>query len=346
MPNKTFCIILLISALLCGFEGHSQNYLQYNTFITKARLWKTVPCKNDSLKASVILSFYDSAFMAVNNKGYLEDYTRAAGKAIKNNDYSRAEKYLSQAYKRGYTKRETRRGLSTNNKVFLKSENFKRLKKPYRKSRSEYKHVLNRKMRRDMIRRLIRDQRHRFRKYKPEKQDRLDSINVAELMAIYQQTGKLPSIEDVGEKFMFLIEPPFLHLDTEDAVFFANILFDMYLCGEYNSISSILDMLDQVSYRHGAVVDFDGHHFYIKEEIPGVYNERGIHRQSFGEIKFSVNDQDGYKQYTIPVHDINRTNEVRKMLGLLSIEEECKLNNRIIYNELAFEEKFGKFKKH
>ena len=253
---------------------------------------------------------------------------------------------MHQAYKSGYTKFKTRRDLSTNREAFLKSEYYKRLKKTYRKSRREYKKKLVRKERRGLIRRLIRDQRHRFRKYKPDKQHRLDSINVAHLKTIYNQKGRLPSIEEVGEKFIFLHEPPFLHLDPEDAVFFANILFDMYLKGEYNSINFVLDMLDQVSYRNGVLIDFDGDQFFVKESIPDVYTKRGFHRQSFGKTAITIREEGVIKKIIIPVHDLKHTNEIRKMLGLLSIEEECKINKRKIYDEKRFEDKFGNFEKH
>ena len=73
MKQLHFYIETILLIILTPVTSFAQDYILYNDFISKAKLWESVPCKNDSLKTLAKLSYYDSAFKAVNNIGFLED---------------------------------------------------------------------------------------------------------------------------------------------------------------------------------------------------------------------------------------------------------------------------------
>lgn len=340
-------ILLLILIFLClqliFISCYSQDYLKYNSYINQAKDLQTKD-DNSNIYYNNAICYYDSAFNIVNNNGFLKDYKIAANFALEANNFDKAKDYSKEILKKGYSFRKLKNNISKTNKEFKNSTQFNELKENYKEQKKEYKFDKNNKIKREIYRIFARDQRHRMFKYNAVKQNKKDSLNVVQLKEICSELGHFPSNKDVKEFSLDLLQPTLLHMNPEDACYFANKLLELYLLGQYSDIRFVFQILDQASYREGTIYGYNSDGFFIKEEMPYFYNEKGVHKQSFGFVKFSENDDNTWKHYIVPIYDIEYSDSVRNIFGFLSTEQSLLLNEALIYDIDLFEDKWGEFK--
>lgn len=341
LGKTVFYIIFLLSPVIVL----SQNYFEYNRFLTKVGLLEK-PQSDEEIRRyyNSVIDYYDSAFFVVNNKGYIDDYTYVTKIAIKNNNFDKAEYFLIEAIKNGCKLDKIKKDLFALNKDFKKSINFDNASSFYKANRKKYKIKIDKKLKRSIYRIVIRDQRHRMFRYKPEKQNKKDSLNVVCLKNIYDKYGHMPSNADVKPIHLQLLQPTLLHQNPENACFFANKYLDLYRSGLYDNIEFIFEMLDQASYRYGIMYGYENDYFFMKENNPNIVNDIRMHKQSFGLIKIGVIEGNYWKHYFIPLEDKEYADSIRNIFGFCSIEELNLINENYIYDEELFIKKWGEFK--
>lgn len=335
--SRIVCFLVLIFWFHFSF---SQDYLKYNSFLNKY----STNALSDFDRKKIELQYLDSAFNCVNGNGFIDDYIRAMSLSIEINNIEKAKKYYIEALKKGATKWYIKNDLLEKNfKVFKNTNQYKDANKYYRANKNEWKIKKNKKLCREIRKIMYRDQTPRYFK-NLGKTKKNDSINIATLKQIYYDIGRLPNLNDIGLIYVLKLQIPLLHYQPEDVCFFANILLEMYLKGDYNDLDFIFEMIDQASTRYGANFGFENNKFLIKETVLNSINELGYHKQSFGFIAYDIREQNGYwYKYYLPVYDKDYANEIRQHFGYVSLEELSKSNKYHIYDEQLFIEKWGDF---
>lgn len=337
-------VFLLLANSIFLRVSFAQDYRLYNYYIQHSRIL-TLEGGSDSLCSFNQIAYYDSAFNCVNGNGFIEHYIRALALSIRNNDLDKAKEYYLEALKKGATKWYVKNDLCERDfDILRETDQYKDANKYYRANKNEWKVRKNKKLCKKIRKIMYRDEiPRRFKNWEKVREN--DSINVVTLTQIYCDNGRLPNVNDVGKVYSLKLQVPFLHFHPEDVCFFANILLEMYLKGDYDDLDFIFLIIDQTSERYGANFGFEDNKFFIKETIPNSINERGYHKQSFGFNAFDIKDSSGYwYKYYLPVHDKDYANEIRQYFGYVKLEDMSKSNKYHIYDEQVFIEKWGEFK--
>ncbi len=337
-PLFSFLVISLISINI-----FAQEYYDYNQLISKSKLLVF----NDSVSYSKIdsinlynsqLDYLDSAFNIENHNGFYEDYINAILISVKINKHNQTEKYFKELSKIGIKYNILKNEISLKDKYF-KSKEFRKIKRAYKNNVKQVTKNHNKKMKRKVNKIIYRDQRHRLFKYKSDKQSVLDSLNVLEFDKLIADYKGLPTIENVGYIRATILQVPMLHLNPEDACRYANIYMNMYKQGLYSNINFIIEMLDQASYRNGAIFNYDGENFCIQTYSNKTFSKHPIYKQSFGYIDFWSSKE--RTSLIIPIYNINQSNSFMQQMGLLTLEERVKRKTSLKYDEKQFESIFG-----
>jgi hypothetical protein len=339
ISKLAFIVLLFISNF-----SFSQDYLKYNAFLQSSHKYNRDSLSDFELR-TLILQNYDSAFNCVNNNGFINDYINGMEEAIKINNLEKAADYYLEALKKGATKWYIKNNVPEKEYVFFKkTPNCKEANKIYRKNKKDWKIKKNRKLCRKVEKIIFRDQMPRRSKPNYKKMAEADSINIVTLRQIYNDIGRLPNVNDVGKMRSMLLEPPLLHFPPEEVCFFANILLEMYLKGEYDDLECIFSIIDQASYRYGACFAYENNEFIIKKINFGIVNKLKAHKQSFGFTDFTIREKNGYwYHYVFPVYDREYADSIRKYFGYNTFEELSATNKYYIYDEELFIEKWGEF---
>jgi hypothetical protein len=332
--------LILIFIFFSNFS-FSQDYLKYNSFLHSSHKYDNH--LSDFERKRLSLQLLDSAFYSVNGNGFINDYISGIWLAIKINDLEKAADYYLEALKKGATKYYIKNELNVSKKeyhFFQKTTSCKKMNKLYREKKQEWKINKDKSLCRKIRQIIYRDQIPRLFKPNYIKMAKNDSINVSKLKQIYYEIGHLPAVNEVGKMYSLLLQPSFLHFPPEDVCFFANILLEMYLKGEYDELDFIFEMLDQASVRYGAIFAYESNKFIIKETDIKL----GYHKQSFGFNDFTTRGEDGYwYKYVVPVYDREYADSIRKYFGYNTFKELSETNKYYIYNEDVFIEKWGDF---
>ena len=300
---------------------------------------------SDYNQKKIELQYLDSAFNSVNGNGFIEDYIRALSLSIEIDNAEKAKVYYIEALKKGASKWYIKNDLLEKDfNVFRKTKQYKDANKYFKRNKKDWEIKRNKRLRKKIRKIIYRDQLPRQFNNR-EKVLKNDSINVATLKQIYCDIGRLPNVNDIGKAYVTNLQVPLFHYQPEDVCFFANVLLEMYLKGDFDDLDFIFQMIDQTSTRYGANFGFENNKFFIKESIQNSINELGYHKQSFGFLAYDIRDQNGYwYKYYLPVHDKDCANDIRQYFGYFTLDDLTKNNKYHIYDEQLFIEKWGEFK--
>ncbi len=180
-----------ILILLLGFQNvFGQNYLNYYQAINNAEI---ASLDKDFQKSD---SIYQIAFELV-EKPFKEDYLLASLNSEKLKDNQSTYEYLKKGVSNGLTLKRIKKQLSD----FMKSKEYRRLKKDYNSLREEHIKTLNLPLRKEISEMIKKDQRARVTIFSgSEQMHKIDSFNYKRLLEVIKQNNnKWPGFSTIGE---------------------------------------------------------------------------------------------------------------------------------------------------